>query len=70
MESQKVGHLSTGTLLLQEQELKITMTIHKIAGNVRIADIVAKTLSQPFKAEQVRQHSSTLSTVQGQSYDK
>ena len=42
----KVRHLSTGTLWLQEQELKDILKIQKIPGSENIADIFTKNLGQ------------------------
>ena len=42
----KVRHLSTGTLWLQEQDLKEILKVVKINGNHNIADIFTKNLSQ------------------------
>ena len=42
----KVRHLSTGTLWLQEQELKDILKIQKIPGSDNIADIFTKNLGQ------------------------
>ena len=42
----KVRHLSTGTLWLQEQELKKILELCKIAGSLNMADIFTKYLGQ------------------------
>ena len=71
----KVRHLATGTLWLQEQQLKEIMKIVKIFGTNNIADIFTKNLGQALmekhltlmgskyrKGRPVRQHSFTQSS--------
>ena len=49
----KVRHLSTGTLWLQEQELKEILKLVKIAGSLNVADIFTKYIGQSLMEQHI-----------------